>query len=333
MISLPSKPEIVEEQGNRAVIEITGLYPGYGHTVGNSMRRVMLSSLKGAALTSVKIESAGHEFTTLDGVMEDIVDITLNIKQLRFRLHDDGPHTITLSVSGEREVLGSDFVLPSQVELMTPDIHIATLTAKKARLAIEGVVESGRGYVPVEARTKDKVEVGTVALDAAFSPVRHVNYEVRNMRVGDRTDYHMLRFVIETDGSVSPRDAFMRAAEILTEQFAALRDGFAESGERGDAHGEGSPRILSSAASKKSKEPSSDESETSDAYGNAAKVKLDDVKLSSRTLNALREAGIKTVAGLSRKRASALGEVEGIGEKGIQEIKKALGNLGITLKP
>lgn len=333
MISLPSKPEIVEEQGNRAVIEIAGLYPGYGHTVGNSMRRVMLSSLKGAAITSVKIESAGHEFTTLEGVMEDIVDITLNIKQLRFRLHDDGPHTITLSVSGEREVMGRDFVLPSQVELMTPDLHIATLTTKKARLAIEGTVESGRGYVPVEARTKDKVEVGTVALDAAFSPVRHVNYEVRNMRVGDRTDYHLLRFVIETDGSVSPRDAFMRAAEILTDQFAALRDGFAEFPKQEGIHPEGSTRIFSSAAGKKSKENSSDDLDISDAHRDAAKLKLDDVKLSSRTLNALREAGIKTVAGLSRKRASALGEVEGIGEKGIQEIKKALGNLGITLKP
>lgn len=332
MISLPSKPEVVEEQDNRAVIEITGLYPGYGHTIGNSMRRVMLSSLNGAAITSVKIESAGHEFTTLEGVMEDIVDITLNIKQLRFRLHDDGPHTITLTAAGEREVLGSDFVLPSQVELMTPGLHIATLTAKKARMVIEGVVESGRGYVPVEARTKDKVEVGTIALDAAFSPVRHVNYEVRNMRVGDRTDYHLLRFVIETDGSVSPRDAFMRAAEILTDQFAVLRDGFAESEKREDSH-QGSSRTAASSVNKKTKETSSDESEISDERRDATKLKLDDIKLSSRTLNALREAGIKTVAGLSRKRASALGEVEGIGEKGIQEIKKALGNLGITLKP
>lgn len=320
MISLPSKPEIVEEHGNRAVIEITGLYPGYGHTIGNSMRRVLLSSLKGAAITSIKIDGAGHEFTTLEGVMEDIVDLTLNIKQLHFRLHDEGPHTITLTASGERAVTGKDFVLPSQVELMTPGIHIATLTAKKARLAIEATVESGRGYVPVEARSKDKVEVGTVALDAAFSPVRHVNYEVRNMRVGDRTDYHLLSFVIETDGSLSPRDAFTAAAEILTDQFAALRDGFAE------------PAVV--APDKKTHAPApSYESMAADTQDAAAKLKLDDIKLSSRTLNALREAGIKTVAGLSRKRASALGEIEGIGEKGIQEIKKALGNLGITLKP
>jgi len=332
MISLPSKPEIVEEHGNRAVIEIAGLYPGYGHTIGNSMRRVMLSSLKGAALTSIKIEAAGHEFTTLEGVIEDIVDLTLNIKQLRFRLHDDGPYTISLNATGEREVTGKDFILPSQVELMTPGLHIATLTAKKARLAIEAVVESGRGYVPVEARSKDKVEVGTVALDAAFSPVRHVNYEVKNMRVGDRTDYHLLHFVIETDGSVSPRDAFMRAAEILTDQFAALRDGFAEP-EDGTSRFAGTPRVSPSMSEKKAQAAEHDESEIPDAQSAAAKLKLDDIKLSSRTLNALREAGVKTVAGLSRKRASTLGEVEGIGEKGIQEIKKALGNLGITLKP
>ena len=334
MISLPSKPEIVEEAGNRAVIEITGLYPGYGHTIGNSMRRVMLSSLNGAAVTSINIEGAGHEFTTIEGVMEDIVDLTLNIKQLRFRLHDDGPHTITLAATGEREVLGKDFSLPSQVQQMTPALHIATLTAKKARLAIEAVVESGRGYVPVEARSKDKVEVGTIALDAAFSPVRHVNYEVKNMRVGDRTDYHLIRFVIETDGSISPRDAFMAAADILTDQFGALRDGFAETADetsRSAGTARVSPPMISD---KKARAPAlSGESKISDAQDAAAKLKLDDIRLSSRTLNALREAGIKTVAGLARKRAPALGEVEGIGEKGIQEIKKALGNLGITLKP
>jgi len=334
MIPLPSKSEIVEERGNRAVIEIAGLYPGYGHTIGNGMRRVMLSSLKGAAVTSVKIEGVGHEFTTVEGVMEDIVDITLNIKQLRFRLHDDGPHAITLSVGGEREVTGKDFVLPSQVELMTPDTRVATLTAKKARLAIEAVVESGRGYVPVEARGKDKVEVGTVALDAAFSPVRHVNYEVENMRVGDRTDYHLLRFVIETDGSISPRNAFMAAAEILTDQFAALRDGFAESEKRAASRFAGTAPVSLPGSERTARVSDVTPAlEVSDAQQTAAKLKLDDIKLSSRTVNALREAGIKTVAGLSRKRGSALGEIEGIGEKGIQEIKKALGNLGITLKP
>ena len=324
MISLPSKLEIIDEDTTHAVIEVEGLYPGYGHTIGTSMRRVMLSSLKGAAITSIKIEGAGHEFSTIEGVAEDIVDLTLNLKQLRFRLHDEGPFTITLSASGERDVSGKDFTMPSQVELMNPGIHIATLTAKKARISIEATVESGLGYVPVEARTKEKVEVGTVALDAAFSPVRHVNYEVENMRVGDRTDYHRLRFTVDTDGSLSPREAFNQASKILRDQFAALGNALlagshshgttlSKDGEDEDAGGEHEDR--------------------DEAADKIAKIKLEDIKLSSRTMNALREAGVKTVAGLSRKRTSTLREIEGIGEKGIQEIKKALGTLGITLKP
>ena len=320
MISLPSKPNVVLEDGNRAVIEIEGLYPGYGHTIGTSLRRVLLSSLKGAALTLVKIDGVGHEFSTIEGMMEDITDLTLNLKQLRFQLHEDGPFTISLSAAGEREVTGKDFKMPSQVELVTPNIHIATLTEKKARLQIEAVVESGLGYVPVEARSKEKVEVGTVALDAAFSPVRHVNYEVENMRVGDRTDYNRLRLTIVTDGSLAPREAFTRAAEILTGQFTALREGFAVPLPTLSGIESAAPDAVETAV------PSENDSEV-------LKTKLDDLKFSSRTLNALREAGIKTVGGLSRKRTAALGEIEGIGEKGIQEIKKALGNFGITLKP
>lgn len=318
MISLPSQHTIVSEDGNRAVIEIEGLHPGYGHTIGNAMRRVLLSSIPGAAVTSVKIEGAGHEFTALEGIAEDMVDLTLNLKQLRFRLHEEGPFAITLSVGGIRETTGKDFSAPSQVEIVTPDVHIATLTSKRARLNLEAIVESGLGFVPVEARSKDKVEVGTIALDAAFSPVRTVNYEVENMRVGDRTDYHRLRLIIETDGSLSSREAFARAVGILRDQFSALGQGMVE-------------RLPAAA-----EEPDARETEAArpDAGGaTPARIKLNDIKLSSRTLNALFEAGIKTVGGLSRKRASALGEIEGIGDKGIQEIKKALGNLGIVLKP
>ena len=318
MIPLPSKPSIVLEKDNRAVIEIDRLYPGYGHTVGNGRRRILLSSLEGAAIASVKIDGVGHEFSVIEGVAEDLVDLTLNLKQVRFRLHEPGSFSITLSASGDGEVTAADFKVPSQMEVVSPNVHIATLTAKKARLQIEATVESGLGYVPVEERSKDKVEVGTIALDTAFSPVRHVNYEVENMRVGDRTDYNRLRLTIETDGSVTPREAFTRAAEILTDQFSALREGFAE------AAIPYAPEPDTGPAGPVSAERDS---------GAALKIKLDELKFSSRTLNALREDGIKTVGGLARKRTSALGEIEGIGEKGIQEIKKALGNLGITLKP
>jgi len=318
VIPSPTKPKIVRESGNRAVLEIEGLYPGYGHTLGNALRRVLLSSLPGAAITSIKIEGVGHEFTAIEGVMEDVVDLTLNIKQMRFRMHEEGPFTITLAVNGEKEVTGKDFKTPSQVEVMSPDIHIATLSSKRSRLNLEAVVETGLGYVPVEARNKEKVEVGTIALDAAFSPVRHVNYEVENMRVGDRTDYNRLLVTIETDGSVTPRDAYQRSADILVAQFAALGEGFSEA----------------AAPAEKMNVGTEDESETWESADEPVlKTKLDTLKFSSRTLNALREAGIKTVGGLARKRASTIAEVEGMGEKGIQEVKKALGNLGITLRP
>ncbi|MBI2640644.1 MAG: DNA-directed RNA polymerase subunit alpha [Candidatus Sungbacteria bacterium] len=319
MISLPSKPKVVSEEGNRAVFEIEGLYPGYGQTIGNSLRRVLLSSIKGAALTAVKIVGVGHEFSTMEGIKEDMVDLILNLKQMRFRLYEEGPFTITISASGEKEVKGKDFKIPSQVELVTPNIHIATLTSKKAKFEAEAIVESGFGYVPAEARTKEKVEVGTIALDAAFSPVRHVNYAVENMRVGDRIDYNLVRFDIETDGSLAPREAFTKAAQILVEQFGALGEGFAEAAVKlRDTAG------ITEKAADENKEGILDES--------AFKVKLDELKFSSRTLNALREAGIKTVGGLSRKKESTLRGIEGMGDKGIQEVKKALGNFGITLK-
>lgn len=320
MIPLPSKPRIVSEEGNRTVFEIEGLYPGYGQTIGNSLRRVLLSSLKGAAITSVKIEGVGHEFTAMEGVMEDVVDIILNLKQMRFKLHEDGPFTVTLSVKGERGVRGEDFEVPSQVEIVSKNLHIATLTSKKVNFKVEAVVESGLGYMPTEAQKKEKIEVGTIALDAAFSPVRHVNYEVENMRVGDRTDYNRVRFHVETDGSMTGREAFTMASKILVEQFGALREGFYEEEEKAV---ELEQIEVPSEATEKTEEGE----ESTDA-----KMKVDDLKFSARTLNLLREAGIKTVGGLLRKREDSLREIEGMGDKGIQEIKKALGNLGITLR-
>lgn len=323
MIPLPLKPKIVSEQGNRAVFEIEGLYPGYGQTIGNSLRRVLLSSLEGAVITSVKIKGAGHEFSALEGVLEDMVELTLNLKQVRFRLHGEGPVTISLSKKGEGTAKAGDFETPSQVDVINKDALIATLTSKKAVFEIEAVVESGLGYVPVEGRSKEKVEVGTIALDAPFSPVRHVNYEVENMRVQDRTDYNRLRIHLETDGSLSPREAFVKAVEILIAQCGALREGFIE-------------EKYESAPVKKEETAIPEKEEAEEGISNIAetvlKTKLDELKISSRTLNALREAGIKTVGGVSRKREETLRELPGIGEKGIQEIKKAMGNFGIILK-
>ncbi len=319
MIPLPSKPKVVAEEGNRTVFEIAGLYPGYGQTIGNSLRRVLLSSLEGSVMTSVKIEGVGHEFTTIEGVMEDVIDLILNLKQMRFKLHESGPFNIKLSAKGETKVTGKDFETPSQVEVVTNDVHIATLTSKKSHLLIEAVVESGRGFVPVEARSKDKVEIGMIALDASFSPVRSVNYEVEDMRIEDRTDYNRLRIDIETDGSITPWEAFSKAAMILVDQFGEVAQGF-----------EMTALAPMRTVPVKDKEGETDHEEAEEEE--VFKTKLDTLKLSSRTLNALREAGIKTVGGIARKREETLREVEGLGDKGIQEIRKALGNFGITLK-
>src|SRR3990167_4235176 len=313
MIPLPSKPKIVEEQGSRAVFEIEGLYPGYGQTVGTSLRRVLLSSLKGAAITSVKIEGVGHEFSTIEDVMEDVVEITLNLKQLRFKLHEEGPFTITLSARGECKFTGKDFQTPSQVELITKDAHIATLTSKKARLNIEAVVESGLGYTSVEVRTKDKVEVGIIALDAAFSPVRHVNYEVENMRIGDRTDYNRVRLNIETDGSLTPREALAQAVRILIEQFKAIQLPAKERGDFGAI-----PEGTSEASGAKAGDP--------------LKIKIGDTSLSTRTASALTDGGIKTVGALTKKKEVKLRDLEDMGDKGIEEIKEMLAGYGLKLK-
>ncbi|MBU6415418.1 DNA-directed RNA polymerase subunit alpha, partial [Patescibacteria group bacterium] len=231
MIPLPQQPKIIFEEKNRGVYEIEGLYPGYGMTIGNSLRRVLLSSLEGAVITSFKLEGVNHEFSTLPGVLEDMVDLSLNLKQVRFRTHGDGPFSAKLSVKGEKEVTAADIVVPSQIEVVNPEAHIATLTDKKASIIAEFEIERGRGYQASQDRRKEKVDIGMVALDASFSPVRSVNYEVEHMRVGDRTDYNLLRLHIQTDGSVSPRDALQKASHILSEQFSVLSGVFQEKGQ------------------------------------------------------------------------------------------------------
>lgn len=321
MITLPQQPKIILEEGNRGIYEIEGLYPGYGVTLGNAMRRALLSSLEGAAITSVKIEGVNHEFSTVTGILEDVIELTLNLKQVRFKMHGEGPYTATIHVKGEKKVSARDIKNPSQLEVVNPEQHIATLTDKKTSVSMELIVEKGLGYQPIEARTKEKVAIGTIALDAAFSPVKVVNYEVENMRVGDRTDYNRIRFHIETDGSITPRGAFTAAARILVGQFEALSGAFAEKSEA---------RKEPAKAATEAEVAESLEAESYEEM--VAKKKVDELEFSTRVLNALTSAGIKTVGQLLKKNEKRLKEVDGLGDKGIQEIKKALGNLGLTLK-
>jgi len=234
MIPLPLQPKIIERKGNWARFEIEALYPGYGVTIGNSLRRVLLSSLPGAAVTQMKIKGISHEFSTIPGVLEDVVMIMLNLKQLRFKVFADEPQKATLKIKGEKKVLGSDFELPSQVELVNKDAPIATLTDKKAELEMEIQIEKGIGYEAREARRhsqafqKEKLEIGVIPLDAIFTPVKRVSFKVENMRVGKRTDFDRLFLEIETDGTINPESALFQASEILVKHFSLVSEAFKE---------------------------------------------------------------------------------------------------------
>lgn len=224
MIPVPQKPKVTQIGENVSRFEILGCYPGYGATLGNAIRRVLLSSLEGAAAQSVKIKGVSHEFTAISGVLEDAVQILLNLKQLRFRLHGDEAVTVTLKAKGEGAVKAGDIKAPSSVEIVNPDQPIVTLTDKKAEFEMELVIGKGIGYVPVEARENEEREIGTIALDSIYTPVRRVNYEVENMRVGKRTDYDKVSIEVVTDGSVAPEVAFAKAVDILVGQFSAIQE-------------------------------------------------------------------------------------------------------------
>ena len=227
MIPLPLAPKVIEKKGNSALIEIEALYPGYGVTVGNALRRVMLSSIEGAAVTQINVKGVPHEFTTIPGVMEDVITLMLNVKQLRFRMTGDEPQTCILKAKGEKEVTGNDLEIPSQLELINPDLYIASLTSKSAKLDIEIKVEKGTGYASKDMRlTKAKLEIGVIQMDALYTPVRKVGFKVQNMRVGDRTDFDKVIFDIETDGTINPESAFSQASEILVNHFEMFKKSF-----------------------------------------------------------------------------------------------------------
>jgi len=226
MIPLPLQPKVIEKKGNKAIFEIEALYPGYGVTIGNSLRRVLLSSLSGAAVTQMKIKGIPHEFSTIPGILEDVIQIMLNLKQLRFKIYTEEPQKAFLKTKGEKEVKGSDFEIPAQLELVNKDCHIATLTDKKAELEIEIQIEKGIGYSPREARKKEKLGIGNIPLDAIFTPVRKVAFRVENMRVGERTDFGRLFLEVETDGTISPETAFFQATDILVKHFSLFSETF-----------------------------------------------------------------------------------------------------------
>ncbi len=318
-IVLPSKPRVIEENETQGRYEIDGLYPGYGHTLGNSLRRIILSSLPGAAITGVKIEGVSHEFSTIKGVKEDVIAILLNLKKVRFSVASDEAQVLTLKVKGAKKITASDIKLSGQVTLANPDQHIATITDKDVEIDMEITVEKGIGYVSKEVIQKDRVEIGSIALDAAFSPILQANYDVEQMRVGDRTDFNKLRMFIQTDGTITPHEAFEKSIEIMITQLKAII-GFKDV--ESDIIHPSHDVAIDAPASNENKE----------ALDDVLKTRLETLDLSQRTMNALVNANVRTVGGLIRKKEKDILEVEGLGAKGLDEIKGILETLGLSLK-
>lgn len=299
-------PELktVREDGHKATFAIEPLHSGYGMTLGNSLRRVILSSLGGAAVTAVKIDSVAHEFSTIDGVKEDVVQIILNLKKLRFRVFSDEPQFLVLTANGKGEVTADQIKTTSDVEIVNPDQLIATLSGPKAKLGMEIKVEKGRGYVPVENREAEKLEVGMIAVDALYSPVQRVRYQVENTRVGQITDLDRLVIEIETDGTITPAEAIRQAAEVLVEHFQVVAgNGLSDVASAGREVG----------------------SETG-----AAKINIEEINLSPRTTNALINNDVKTVKELLKLSDTELRELKGFGTKAYEEVKDKIAELGFS---
>jgi len=318
-VTVPSKPRVISEKDFSGTYEINGLYPGYGHTLGNSLRRIILSSLPGAAITNVKIDGVSHEFSTIEGVSEDTIMLLLNLKRVRIKMLTEEPQILKLSVKGPKTVTAADFEVPGQVEVLNPEQHIAEVSGK-TEFNVEVTVERGLGYVAKEAHQKERVDIGSIALDAIFSPIRRVNYEVENMRVGDRTDFNRLRVFIETDGTITPRAALEDSIAIMIHQLKAVI-GFQEETE---------PVVEETPEKEVEETPTSEDKK--DADKESFKTRITELNLSARVEGALDESGIRTVGGLARKHEEDILAIEGLGQKGLQEIKRALSNLGITLR-
>lgn len=309
-VTLPSKPRVVKEEEFQGIYEIDGLYPGYGHTLGNSLRRIILSSLPGAAVTHVKIDGVKHEFDAIDGVREDVITILLNIKRIRLALHSEEPVSMRLRADKMGVVTAADIDTPSQIEILSPDQKVAEITAKGVSLDIEMTVAHGMGYVPREVHQKDKVDIGAIAMDAVFTPIRRANYEVENMRVGDRTDYNRLRLFIETDGAMTPREALEKSIEIMIHQLKAIT-GFKDTAEE-------TSEVAASA-------------EAAAIDPDVLKTRIENLELSARTMSALGDASIRTVGGLVKKSKDDILSLDGIGPKGLDEIVALLKSMNLSL--
>jgi len=297
---------------NSAEFVIRPLYYGYGNTLGNSLRRVLLSSVKGAAITAFSIEGSNHEFTAIPGVREDVVDIMLNLKNIRFKCHSDAPVELTLEMKGEQQsekdgdkrVIAGDIKLPAEVEIANPNQTICHIDDPKAVLKMRFVVETGRGYLTIERSSAERVHSDMIAVDAVFTPVLRVRYKVENTRVGQDTNLQQLTLTVDTDGTITPQEAFEEAAAILVNQYTALA---------------GSTKVDSIPAPGSSREE--DDS--------GLLLPIEELDLSARTANALLNNDIRTIRDLVTLSESDLKDLKGFGQKALDEVKEKLTELNI----
>ncbi len=310
-LPLPNHAQVTAAGGNKYQLTLEPLYPGYGVTIGNALRRVLLSSMPGAAVTAVKIKFVDHEFSTIPHVKEDVIQIILNLKQLRLRSTSAEPVRLQLSVKGEKTVTAGDIKKSDQVEIINKDQHIATLDVKNAELELELIVEQGRGYVPVEAREKQKMEIGMLAIDAIFTPVRSVFFDVSNVRVGQLTNFDKLELHIETDGTITGEEAVDIASHILVDHFTMM---FAQPGLMSEAE------VAPVGAGE-----TGEEQKLAPAAGIEDGRQLDELNLSNRAKNALIKNGITTQEALRALSNQDITNIAGLGKKTIAEILMALG--------
>lgn len=302
------KIECANMTDNYGKFVVEPLERGYGTTLGNSLRRILLSSLPGAAVTSVKIDGVLHEFSTIEGVVEDVTDIILNLKELLVKLHTDEPTLLRIEAEGEGEVTAGDIKAGSDVEILNPDLHIATLD-KGARFFAEIAVEKGRGYVPAERNKKPDQPIGVIPVDSIFTPVRKVNYTIEDTRVGQVTDYDKLTLEVWTDGSIAPDQATSLAARILNEHlmlFVNLTEGASEVEIMVEKEEEKRDKLL--------------------------EMTIEELDLSVRSYNCLKRAGINSVEELTRKTEEDMMKVRNLGRKSLEEVRQKLEALGLSLK-
>ncbi len=319
MINYPQKIKVepLTETSSRFIIE--PLYPGYGITIGNSLRRILYSSLEGAAITKVRIKGVQHEFSLLENIREDVIAILLNLKQVRFKMFTSESQEGILKVRGEKEVKAGDFEFPGQqVEVVNKDFTIAEITDPKGSLEMEVIVEKGLGFKSADQIREEEgkdMPAGFLPVDAIFSPVRRVKYEVENVRFGRRTDYDKLILEVTTDGTLTPEKAFTQAIEILEKQLNFIRSKI-----------KGEEALEDEDVTRESSEEEREEVKDVKA------LSIEELKLPQRVANVLLENKVKTIGGLLRKSKESLLNMEGLGEKGLKEIEKALKNLGLSLK-